>query len=397
MDIQYISNQKAKIQNVECSTIDSPKSFDTFDINIIDFNSPEIWRNKNGNTRWINEINDFKNLNDMIKHSVKCKIIIVIPQNLVFSYDYYINEYYKSEQLKNIIKTDFKNIFSEYLGINGISLSYENNETLTGNLKIKSAFYFIDHGFEVLTKSIGSNKDTTIKYNKENLIITTLHISNYDEIISFLKELRLIDSINDLPEWVKEYNFYNDDNLKKSNKEIDGKIEQLQLEKNKNISLIEKNNYYKSILISSGDDLVKTVFDILGRILDQNFEDFIDIKKEDFRFEYNNTLFIGEIKGVNENVKNKHISQLDNHLDDLEYDNVKFTPKKLLIINHQRKSPLAERAEVDPKQIDKAIRDDVLIIETITLLKLYEKFLNDEITKEEVYEIFRDKTGLLKM
>ena len=42
---------------------------------------------------------------------------------------------------------------------------------------------------------------------------------------------------------------------------------------------------------------------------------------------YNNTLFIGEIKGVNENVKNKHISQLDNHLDDLEYDEVKFTPK----------------------------------------------------------------------
>lgn len=397
MDIQYISNQKAKIQNVECSTIDSPKSFDTFDVNIIDLNSREIWRNKNDNTRKINEINDFKNLNDMIKHSVKCKIIIVIPQNLVFSYDYYRNEYYKFEQLKNIIKTDFKNIFSEYLGINGISLSYENNETLIGNLKIKSAFYFRDHGFEVLTKSIGSNKDTTIKYNKENLIITTLHISNYDEIISFLKELRLIDSINDLPEWVKAYNFYNDDNLKKSNKEIDGKIEQLQLEKNKNISLIEKNNYYKSILISSGDDLVKTVFDILGKILDQNFEDFTDKKREDFRFEYNNTLFIGEIKGVNENVKNKHISQLDNHLDDLEYDEVKFTPKKLLIINHQRKSPLVERAEVDPKQIDKAIRDDVLIIETITLLKLYEKFLNDEITKEEVYEIFRDKTGLLKI
>ena len=89
MDIQYISNQKAKIQNVECSTIDSPKSFDTFDINIIDLNSSEIWRNKNDNTRRINEINDFKNLNDMIKHSVKCKIIIVIPQNLVFLYDYF--------------------------------------------------------------------------------------------------------------------------------------------------------------------------------------------------------------------------------------------------------------------------------------------------------------------
>ena len=397
MNIQYISNQKANIQNVECSTIDSPKSFDTFDINIIDFNSREIWRNKNDNTRWINEINDFKNLNDMIKHSAKCIIIIVIPQNLIFSYNYYNNAYRKSEQLKNIIKTDFKNIFSEYLGINAISLSYENNETLTENLKIKSSFYFSDHDFEVLTKSIGSNKDTTIKYNEDNLIVTTLHISNYDEIISFLKAVRLIDSINELPEWVKEYTFYDDASLKESNKEINGKIEQLQLEKNKNISLIEKNNCYKSILISSGDDLVKTVFDILGKILDQNFEDFTDIKKEDFRFEYNNTLFIGEIKGVNENVKNKHISQLDNHLDDLEYDEVKFTPKKLLIINHQRKSPLEERAEVNPKQIDKAIRDDVLIIETITLLKLYEKFLNDEITKEKVYEIFRDKTGLLKI
>lgn len=397
MKIQYISHGKENINEIECTTLANPKSFDIFDVNIINLNSQYIWRCNSQSTRNINCFMDLKNLKDIVKYSVKSNIIYILPQNLTFSYCLRNNHYQCSEELKNLIKNDISYILEELLELRYIPLLYENNETLIGEIKLESAFHFVDHGFNVLTKSIDSNKDTTIKYYGSNIFITTLKISTYNEIISFLKEIRLIDSINDLPEWVKEYTFYDDASLKESKKEIEGKIEQLQLEKNKNISLIEKNNYYKSILISSGYDLVKTVFDILGKILDQNFEGFTDKKKEDFRFEYNNTLFIGEIKGVNENEKNKHISQLDNHLDDLEYDEVKFTPKKLLIINHQRKSPLAERAEVDPKQIAKAIRDDVLIIETITLLKLYEKFLNDEITKEEVYEIFRDKTGLLKI
>lgn len=392
MKIQYISYIKENIKNFECSTFSSPKSFDTFDINIINLNSERIWKNNiNLSTEYVDCYRDFININDIIKNSTNSVIIYILPQDLEFKYG---SSHYSIE-LKNIIK-DFLQILSKYLGLCNVKLNYENNETNIGDIISKSSFYFNNRSTNALTKSLLSNKVTTIKYD-HHIIITSLNISSYDEIISFLKEIKLIDSINDLPEWVKEYTFHDDASLKQSNKEIDGKIEELQLEKNNNISLLAKNNYYKSILISSGDDLVKTVFDILGKILNHNFEDFTDIKKEDFRFEYNNTLFIGEIKGVNENVKNKHISQLDNHLDDLEYDEVIFTPKKLLIINHQRKSPLVERAEVDPKQIDKAIRDDVLIIETITLLKLYERFLNDEITKEEVYEIFRDKTGLLKI
>ena len=37
-------------------------------------------------------------------------------------------------------------------------------------------------------------------------------------------------------------------------------------------------------------------------------------KKEDFNFEIDDKVFIGEIKGVTSNVKNANVSQLDTHV-----------------------------------------------------------------------------------
>ena len=66
----------------------------------------------------------------------------------------------------------------------------------------------------------------------------------------------------------------------------------------------------KSVLYTNGDELVQVVFEILEELLGCDLSQFVDLKKEDFLFTIEDTTFIGEIKGVNSNVKNPNITQL---------------------------------------------------------------------------------------
>ena len=170
MKIQYISYDKKNIKEIECTTLANPKSFDIFDVNIINLNSQYIWRYNLQSTRNINCFRDLKNLKDIVNYTVKSNIIYILPQNLTFLYGLRNNDYQCFHELKNLIKNDISYILEELLELRYITLVYENNETLIGNIKLESAFHFVDHGFKVLTKSIDSNKDTTIKYYKNNIL-----------------------------------------------------------------------------------------------------------------------------------------------------------------------------------------------------------------------------------
>ncbi len=48
--------------------------------------------------------------------------------------------------------------------------------------------------------------------------------------------------------------------------------------------------------------------------------------------------------------------------------------KKLLIVNHQRNAEISARQEINPMQIKKAIKENVLIVETKALLRVFELF-----------------------
>ena len=95
------------------------------------------------------------------------------------------------------------------------------------------------------------------------------------------------------------------------------------------------------------------------------------------------------------------ISQLDNHLseflDDIGNEIDHPECKKILIVNHQRNKPLDERMEIHNNQIAKANRDDVLIIETKTLLEIFNKFRKSELTKEVFFNMLKDKKGILSI
>lgn len=71
--------------------------------------------------------------------------------------------------------------------------------------------------------------------------------------------------------------------------------------------------------------------------------------------------------------------------------------KALLIINSQRSKPVDERDEVHVNQINLAKRNGSLIIPTISLLEIYEKFLNKQMTTEQVIKIFTEQNGLIDL
>ena len=163
---------------------------------------------------------------------------------------------------------------------------------------------------------------------------------------------------------------------------------------------LRENARIKSILYTNGDELAEVVFSILEKILACDLSEFVDEKKEDFLIKKDEYTIIGEIKGVTSNIKSEHISQVDVHyhgyLDKLAEESKCENVYQVLIMNPFRNKPLSERDPVHDTQILLAERNGCLIIETVTLLKLYEKLIAGEIDVTTCEKLFTEKSGILK-
>lgn len=382
---------------ITLSNIHDAKSLDEFDINIISLADEGMWRYAGKGYNCLDTIDDLISLSIMIKNSKKAMVIVLLPQNEVFNYFRYNDKYHEQIELKNMSYSLGKIMSALYEPIGVLRINYENTTTIIGNENIEAAFY-LDLNENILLKSDKSNKPTAIKIH--DVILSTLNLKSYDQIINFLRELKLIQDKQDVPAWMEEVKMFDD------NKQLQIIEENNQVIKtaNDNISSamerINKNNEYKSILYTSGGELVKVVFEILEEMLGCDLSQFEDKKKEDFSFERNGIVYIGEIKGISSNVKSQNISQLEFHHQGFIDEHPEVDDKdirQILIINHQRTMALSERDPVDRKQIELASKYGSLIIETVTLLKLFEKFLDETLTREECLDIVKSNVGLLNI
>ena len=388
-------NQELYGNNIKINSIHDVESLDSHEINIIDLTDSNMWRNRENNTRSINAIADLKSLSITLKNSCKSKNIILLPQNLEFLYNILSGNYMHSRELKDII-FDVKEILEKlYTPIKSSNLVYENTKTQIENRILSASFYFNQEMGNILTWSIGSQKPTTIELN--GMIISTLKIKNYEDLMAFLRGVKLVKERQDFPTWMEEIKMFDD---KKQLEKIERNNEIIK-DANNNISkamdIINKNNRYKSILYTNGDELVEVVFEILEEMLGCDLSDFHDKKKEDFKFKIGEKTFIGEIKGITPNVKKANVSQLDVHVQEFLDENEATDGNivALLIINHQRNKPLETREAVMEEQIKLAERNGSLIVETITLLRLFEQYLSKEKTREECIDILKKNKGLL--
>ena len=407
MKIQVISDNENLRNNgdITVSNISSPKALDNYDINIIDLSYEKLWRSKFAtlNNYPMDCINDLRLISNNAINSHKTQIIYVYPQNGDYKYNYNGHAFQQTVKIKDILTCNYKVAYMDCFPGNNIYLNlfYEHTETKVGEKMFSADFHF-DTGYsKVITKSEISEKPTTICF-LENYYFTTLNVcEELSNIRYFIRMCFEKDKKEDIPEWVKNFEFYNDSKLKeiikKNNKEIatlQHKIEEAEAE-------LMQNNDVKSILSSSGDYLVSLVFGIIEKLFDCDLSKFEDKKKADFIIEKTDYVIIGEIKGVNSNVNNSIVGQVFMHelryQDDCEIAGEKtLKTYKVLIVNPFREKPIEIREPINQEQVSLAEKQGTLIIETITLLKMFELFKEGKVTSDKCLEVIKSKTGLLK-
>jgi len=398
--IQYSNSSAREKDGIFFSPMREPRALDDFDINIIDLSVSAMW--KYDGTTYIGQINSFHDLETirkMVENKKNAIVVYVMPQNI----NYFYNSRYsqnRSMPIKDTISGVLEFSINKAIpaGTHRTSLAFEKTKTAIGGFLLEADFYLIDPT-TIITESERSKKPTTISI-AENVYVTTLAIMMSNETLK-----RYIDALfgkqkrEATPEWMNDISF-GDDALQESKIE-QGKIE-IELAKIKieaAVTKLKENAKYKSILYTNGDERVEVVFDILEKILACDLSGFVDNKKEDFLIKLPSCTFIGEIKGVTSNVKYEHISQVELHyrgyLDRLAESGVSESVKQLLIMNPFRTKALDKRDPVHISQIDLAIRNGCLIIETNILLRLYEKFCNGEVTSQKCIDVLSSRTGLL--
>ena len=375
---------KYKGNVVKQNSLHDIQSLDEFDINVIDLSANTLWECDVDSRETINSISDFISISEMITNRNKSKVVILYPQNCNFTYIKYSSQY--SEELKNMLNSLSKKILAKlFQPLSNIELVYENTRTTLQAEEFLASFYFKNED-EALLTSVSSNKPTAIMV--KNVVLSTLCVDNIEKLIILLNELGLLEEKQEVPEWFSEISMFDDTDQKEIIQESTEKIELEQKKINQAQVILDKNNRLKSVLYTTGNELVELVFEIFEEILECDLSGFVDLKKEDLLIETEEVIFIGEIKGVNSNVKSTNISQVDTHYHDYlethpEVEENKL--KALLIINHQKNKAIKEREPVMEQQINLAKRNSSLIVETLTLLKVLELYRNNKVTKRKDY------------
>ena len=402
-DNNLIKNELKNDDRYTISDFKSPKAFDDFKLNVLDLSFDNLWRYGGRTGGSINMLNDLKHYYNIISNSNKTKTLVIIPQNIVYKY-YFTNErYYNQEYLKNML--DFvEQLFLKNIYSYAFQLEFETTYTSFEKIKVKADFHFDINCFndeEIISVSDNSKKLTTIKV-KDNLYYTTLDLMcSIDALEKFIDRLKIDeDETENIPEWVQDINILDDESIKEKVDDIEKKIKKLEYERNEQNQKLNENNKIKSILYQTDKPLQNMVIQLLNEILEYEDVNFVDKMEEDYIIKKDNVTFIIETKGLLRNIKGEDVSKTSNHveiyLDELEEKNITENVKGIYIVATQRNKKIEEREETPDRQIKLAKRNNILIIRTEQLLKIFEDFRNKKINTEEIIKLFSEQNGELK-
>lgn len=409
MKIQWIkyaaeqNNTKLKDNDLTINDFSSPSSLGDFDINIIDFNNEFFWINNGMDTNRVNDIKHLCTMKDMIQNCKDKVVIILLPSNLIFKYSY--DKFNRDYKHKVPIKNELENVMNI---VNVLSLSlnliciYNKTITTINGVSYSSDFVIKSNDDQEIIH-FNDAKDSIVTTQNGNIIYSSLLMDNEELLLNFINDISLSkDSKTPIPSWFSGIHILKDKDIAKSIEEEQEIIKVSENKIRKYEQTLEKNNYYKSILYETGDILQKIVWSMLTHVLEYKEDTFLDEKKEDFLIDLESITFIGEVKGIQGAVKRTNISQVMYHSDlyseslPEESINTKVV-KPILVANHQREVSLEEREKIKKEHVDYAIKNNVLIIESPTLLKIYEKYELKELDKNQVLEILSENVGVLKI
>lgn len=403
-DFNFEVNQVSQLQQLY-----SPADFD---INIYDLRDSELWKNSGKEANKVNITPDLKRIYNMVNEAESSEHIFLLPRDLNFKYRYEFqgnNKTYRSRiRLKDIIGL-FNEILNDLIPVK-IDVKYERTSYKFNEDEVQADFIFIkktsnkitfdeaDYDDILFTKK--SRKMVGIK--KENISVLTLDIKNNLQLEKIFKHLSIIPSYEaNKPEWFNTISKFDDEDLINSLSDNKLKIDELESNRDRLLNKLDENNRFKSILYLNGEVLVEIVIDILKKLFEENFDDFVDIKNEDYLFKYSRSYFIFEIKGVATNVKITHLTQLEHHsihfLERSEHEQHDIDLNKILIINHQKDKNPSDREPVNNNVIkDARNKYGILILETTLLLDLLEKKKRNEVNLIQIIDLFKS-TGLAEI
>lgn len=398
--IKYGGGAKDEKNNIFVSPLHEPRALDDFDINIIDLSVPAMWTTKGNCTGDIDSLKDLDTICQMVSNKKHSAVVYVFPQNISYRYNTGYVGGAHTTRIKDILAGILQNSITRAIPsyASNVRVAYEKTVTVVGELDYNADLYFLSL-HNIITQSVKSEKPTTVQI-ATGIYATTLDITKTTiELKYFISSLFEKHERSKAPDWMENIIFGDDALQKELIKECEAEITRANEKASAAKRKLEENAQTKSILYTNGDELVTEVIKILEKVFGYDLSGFKDEKREDFLIKLSEHTFIGEIKGVSSNVRYEHISQVELHyrgyLDDLAEMNVSENVKQLLIINPFRKKPLEQREPIHIDQIELAERNECLIIETQTLLRLYEKFCAGEISVSKCIEIFCTKSGLL--
>lgn len=398
----YATKEKFKNDNnYFISDFKNPNAFDDYDVNVLDLSFPELWQNTGNSTSSINMMKDLQHYKKIVNNTNQAKVLIVIPQNIYFRY-YYTNSNYKyAENLKNLLSL-IEELVLKTIYPYCFQLEFEKTHTKLKSINLQADFHFSNFEEEnIILTSNKSNKATTVCIT-DNLYYTTLDVLNIKEgLEEFLVKSTIINNPQtEMPEWAKKMDILDDKEIKENIKEIETIIEEQNIKKEIQKNKLEANETIKKILYETDKELQKEVIKVINELMEYEDGEFIDEKEEDYRVKKENITFIIETKGLSRNIKGEDISKTSNHveiyLDKLEENEIKENVKGLYIVATQRNKTIADRERTPDRQITLAKRDNILIIRTEELLKLFEAYRSKRIKTNEIIRVFGEQTGEFK-
>lgn len=388
-----------KENGIDLSSYGRARVFDEFEINVINLQVPEIWKNEGSTYRSIDYSRDLESLGRIRANSERAKTIVLLPQDGAFHYDYWRSsgKYLECVKIKDML-SDLTNFILKPLCGTSYELEPGVSSTMLNAQEYESDFTIhpVNAICSVECENIGGHP-TVIKIN--DLYLCTIKISSHKALSDLLKELGLEDSKNEsVPEWLEDIPFRNEFEVKKGIAEKQEQIDKLAEECKNQKLLLEKNKHLKSILCTKDTMLENIVREMLAEILDTP-NDFQDENEEDFRYVQDGRIFLFEIKGSTRNLKREQITKTDSHvqmyLDANEDSEPVIQPKGVLIFSGQIEKPPLERDPYPGDQIKLAKRNEIVVVSAELFLLIYEGIMDGLLAKEELLDLLWSRKGEL--
>lgn len=400
---EYMYKDKFTNKEIVISSFSEYKSFDLYDINIINLASNNLWESNSSRAEYLNDKSDLSTIKNAINTS-NTKVLIFFPQNHYFRYDYsiYSNMFNNGQQLKSV-KEKVNYFITKYIYEPLPKFDYEKGITKIDGENYYSDFYFNEHNGMILCEKSKKNNSMSLS---DRVVITTLSIFETPvnkeiekRLFVFLNKIGFLTKNETIPKWIENISFYDDCIYKEKINKSSDEINKLKIVIEENKEKLNNNLKYKSILYSSGNSLSEQINKMLKEIFKLN-DEFVDVYEEDFNFKAGGTTFVVETKGLNNEVSGQNVSDAYNHLiiydDNLEKDGIEEETKCLFFVANERFKEPKERNQIKERQVTIAKRNKTLIIETTTFYKIFEDFIKEELSVEEILEMFKQNTGLLK-